>query len=87
MSRTRKLSAGAAVAFAVAVGMGSTASAASPKASCIGQFFSEHAGLVPATGGEESVGGFISETARTSGRDFGAEISGARSRPRDACGL
>ena len=60
---------------------------ASPSANCIGQFFSEHAGIVPATGGQESVGGFIAPTAREIRREFGMAISSARTFPRDACGL
>jgi len=65
----------------------SAASAAAPtSASCIGQFFSSHAGLGAAHTGE-TVGSFTSATARELGRDFGASISGARGLPREACGL
>jgi hypothetical protein len=72
----------------VAVAVASSAQAAAPaSASCAGQFFSSHAGIVPATGGEESVGGFVSETAREDGRGFGQEISGSRDLARDDCGL
>jgi hypothetical protein len=53
-------------------------------ASCTGQFFSEHSGS--ATQGV-TVGGFVSETARLLGSDFGATISGARTLPRANCGL
>ncbi len=60
---------------------------ASPSASCTGQFFSEHAGIVPATGGQESVGGFIAPTARELGREFGTMISSARTIPRNDCDL
>jgi len=66
---------------------GSAQAAAPSGASCVGQFFSSHAGLVPATGGEESVGGFVSETARADGQAFGQEISGGRNLPREDCGL
>jgi hypothetical protein len=74
--------------MAIAVAATGSAQAAAPSsASCIGQFFSSHAGIVPATGGEESVGGFVSVTAREAGRAFGQEISGARDLPREDCGL
>ena len=66
---------------------GSAQAAAPSSASCSGQFFSSHAGIVPATGGEESVGGFVSETASDDGRSFGQEISGSRDLPREDCGL
>lgn len=62
--------------------------AAPSNAGCIGQFFSEHAGLVPDSGGQESVGGFIAPTARELRSDFGAAISSAaRSSDRSDCGL
>lgn len=78
----------AAAVVVAALGVASgTAGAASTKAGCVGQFFAQHAGLVPATGGEESVGGFIRGAAQELGRDFGGEISGATSNPRNACGL
>jgi hypothetical protein len=64
-----------------------SASAVAPtSASCIGQFFSSHAGLGAAHTGE-TVGSFISATARELRGDFGATISGARDLPRDNCGL
>jgi hypothetical protein len=66
---------------------GSAQAVAPSSASCAGQFFSSHAGIVPATGGEESVGGFVSETARDDGHAFGQEISGSRDLPREDCGL
>ena len=78
------------LAMALLVGLlGATpAGAVAPtSASCIGQFFSAHAGIVPTTGGEESVGGFISETAQELGAQFGSDISGARTLPREDCGL
>jgi hypothetical protein len=79
-----------AVIVGVTVGMAATGSAqaaAPSSASCAGQFFSSHAGIVPATGGEESVGGFVSETAREAGQAYGQEISGGRNLPREDCGL
>ena len=79
-----------AVTATVAVVMVATASAqaaAPSSASCAGQFFSSHAGIVPATGGEESVGGFVSETAHQDGQTFGQTISGSRDLPREDCGL
>lgn len=67
---------------------GMASAAAPPTASCVGQFFSQHAGLVPATDGEESVGGFIHGAAQELGSGFGAEISrGARIPTRADCGL
>ena len=76
----------AGIAVAVAV-TGSAQAAAPSSAGCVGQFFSSHAGIVPATGGEESVGGFVSVTAREDGRAFGQEISSGRDLPREDCGL
>lgn len=55
-------------------------------ASCVGQFFSSHAGLGAAHTGE-TVGSFISATAQELGAGFGADISGARTLPREDCGL
>jgi hypothetical protein len=55
-------------------------------ASCIGQFFSSHAGLGAAHTGE-TVGSFTSGAARELGGEFGATISGARALPREDCGL
>jgi hypothetical protein len=64
-----------------------SASAVGPtSASCIGQFFSSHAGLGAAHTGE-TVGSFTSATARELRGDFGATISGARDLQRDNCGL
>jgi hypothetical protein len=64
-----------------------SASAVGPtSASCIGQFFSNHAGLGAAHTGE-TVGSITSATARELRGDFGATISGARDLPRDDCGL
>ncbi len=78
---------GAAVVVAALGVTPGAAGAASTKAGCVGQFFSQHAGLVPATGGEESVGGLIRGAAQELSRDFGDAISGATSNPRNACGL
>jgi hypothetical protein len=75
-------------AMAVAVAAAGSAQAAAPSsASCAGQFFSSHAGIVRATEGEESVGGFVSATARDDGQAFGREISGGRNLLREDCGL
>jgi hypothetical protein len=56
-------------------------------ASCIGQSFSSHAGIVPATGGEERVGGFVSESVRESEVPPGQQVSAVAQRPREDCGL
>ena len=73
---------GALIAAGVLVGSGSASAPTS--ASCIGQFFSSHAG----SGAEGvTVGGFISPTARELGADFGQTIAGGRELPRDDCGL
>jgi hypothetical protein len=64
----------------------SASAVAQTSASCIGQFFSSHAGLGAAHSGE-TVGSFISATARELRGDFGATISSARELPRDNCGL
>jgi hypothetical protein len=57
---------------------------ASATPSCVGQFFSEHAGSGAAG---VTVGGFIAPTARELRAEFGATISGARELPREDCGL
>jgi hypothetical protein len=80
----------AAVAAGVAVGMAATGSAqatAPSSANCVGQFFSSHAGIVPATGGEESVGGFVSVSVRESEQPPGQEVSAVTQAPREDCGL
>src|SRR5215207_8846793 len=88
VSMVSRRSTGAVIAgMVVAVAAAGSAQAAAPSASCAGQFFSSHAGIVPATGGEESVGGFVSATARDDGQAFGQEISGGRNLPREDCGL
>lgn len=66
---------------------GSAQAAAPSSANCLGQFFSSHAGIVPATGGEESVGGFVSVSVRESEQPPGQEVSGVAHRPREDCGL
>ena len=71
----------------VAISAGSAQASAAQSAGCTGQFFSQHAGIVPATGGEITVGSFISPTARELRADYGHAISGARTLPRDNCGL
>jgi hypothetical protein len=69
---------------AAAVLAGSGAASAPTSASCTGQFFSSHAG----SGAQGvTVGGFVSETARELGRDFGQTIAGGRELPREDCGL
>jgi hypothetical protein len=70
------------IASAVLAGSGSAS--APTTAGCTGQFFSSHAG----SGAEGvTVGGFVSETARELGRDFGQTIAAARELPREDCGL
>jgi hypothetical protein len=70
------------IAAGVLVGSGSASAPTS--ASCIGQFFSSHAG----SGAEGvTVGGFISPTAQELGADFGQTIAGGRELPREDCGL
>jgi hypothetical protein len=74
--------------MAIAVAASGSAQAAAPSsASCLGQFFSSHAGIVPATGGEERVGGFVSESVREAEQAPGQEISAVSHRPREDCGL
>jgi hypothetical protein len=87
MGNRTRIKVGIAAAAVVMATTGPAQAAAPSSAGCAGQFFSSHAGIVPATGGEESVGGFISPTARELGRAFGEEISGSRDLPRDDCGL
>jgi hypothetical protein len=70
------------IAAGVLVGSGSASAPTS--ASCIGQFFSSHAG----SGAEGvTVGGFISPTAQELGADFGQTIAAGRELPREDCGL
>jgi hypothetical protein len=76
----------AGIAAAVAA-PGSAQAAVPSSANCVGQFFSSHAGIVPATGGEESVGGFISVSVRESEQPPGQEVSGVTQAPREDCGL
>jgi hypothetical protein len=62
------------VAAGVLAGSGSASAPSS--ATCIGQFFSSHAG----SGAEGvTVGSFVSETAQELGSDFGQTIAGAES--------
>jgi hypothetical protein len=72
---------------AAVVATGSAQAAAPTSANCVGQFFSSHAGIVPATGGEESVGGFISVSVRESEQPPGQEVSAVTQAPREDCGL
>jgi hypothetical protein len=54
-------------------GMGSPTVAAAPtSASCVGQFFSSHAGLAAQYGEPRNVGEFISATTKELGSEFGA---------------
>jgi hypothetical protein len=87
MGNRTRIKVGITATAVVMAATGSAEAAAPSSASCAGQFFSSHAGIVPATGGEESVGGFIAPTARELGRAFGEEISGNRDLPREDCGL
>ena len=76
----------AGIAAAVAA-TGSAQAAAPTSASCLGQFFSSHAGIVPATGGEISVGSFVSVSVRESEVPPGQQISVVAQAPREDCGL
>jgi hypothetical protein len=79
------------LSFVTAVGAllpASPALAAAPtSASCVGQFFSSHAGLAAQHSEPRNVGESISATAQELGNQFGASISGARNLPREDCGL
>ena len=86
VSRIRVMVVTAGIAAAVATA-GSAQAAAPSSANCVGQFFSSHAGIVPATGGEESVGRFISVSVRESEQPPGQEVSGVTQAPREDCGL
>ncbi len=62
------------------------AAAAPSTAACTGQFFSDHARLVPDSDGQESVGGFIAFAAHELRAGFGVDISAAsRFSDRSAC--
>jgi hypothetical protein len=77
----------AALSVAVLLVRATSASAVAPtSASCIGQFFSSHAGLGAAHTGV-TVRSFTSVTAKELRREFGRRSAGARVLPRDACGL
>jgi hypothetical protein len=80
-----RLSVAVAAVTVAGVIVGSACSASAPtSASCTGQFFSSHAG----SGAQGvTVGGFVSETARELGRDFGQTIASSRELPRGDCGL
>ena len=76
------LSVAALIAAGTFVGSGSASAPAS--ASCMGQFFSTHAG----SGAEGvTVGGFISGAAQELGAEFGQTIAAGRELPREDCGL
>lgn len=82
--RHKRFSAFVAALIAAGVFVGSGSASAPASASCIGQFFSAHAG----SGAEGvTVGGFISPTAQELGADFGQTIAGGRELPREDCGL
>jgi hypothetical protein len=82
--RHKRFSTFAVALIAAGVFVGSGSASAPTSATCIGQFFSSHAG----SGAEGvTVGGFISPTARELGADFGQMIAGARELPRADCGL
>jgi hypothetical protein len=72
---------------AAVVATGSAQAAAPTSANCLGQFFSSHAGIVPATGGEISVGGFVSVSVRESEVPPGQQVSAVGHAPRGNCGL
>jgi hypothetical protein len=79
-----------AVIAGIVVGVAATGSAqaaAPTSANCIGQSFSSHAGIVPATGGEITVGGFVSVSVRESEQPPGQEVSAVTQAPREDCGL
>ena len=87
VSRTRVMVVIAGIAAALAA-TGSSAQAAAPSsADCLGQFFSSHAGIVPATGGEISVGSFVSVSVRESEVPPGEQVSGVAHAPPEDCGL
>jgi hypothetical protein len=80
----KRFSAFVAAFIASGVLVDSGSASAPTSASCIGQFFSSHAG----SGAQGvTVGGFISPTARELGVDFGQTIAGGRELPREDCGL
>ena len=85
VTRIRVMVVTAGIAAAVAA-TGSAQAAVPSSANCIGQSFSSHAGIVPATGGEISVGSFVSVSVRESEQPPGQEVSGvtqARGRTAD----
>ena len=86
VTRIRVMVVTAGIAAAVAA-TGSAQAAAPSSANCLGQFYSSHAGIVPATGGEESVGGFVSVSVRESEVPPGQQISAVTQAPREDCGL
>jgi hypothetical protein len=63
---------------------GSAQAAAPSSGDCLGQYFSSHAGIVPAIGGgEEGVGGFVSVSVRESEPPrAGGALAHATKRPR-----
>ena len=86
VSRIKVMVVTAVIAAAVAA-TGSAQAAVPSSANCIGQSFSSHAGIVPATGGEISVGSFVSVSVRESEQPPGQEVKGVTQAPREDCGL
>jgi hypothetical protein len=86
VSRTRIKAVTMGIVAAV-IATGSAQAAVPSSANCIGQSFSSHAGIVPATGGEISVGGFVSVSVRESEQPPGQEVSAVTQAPREDCGL
>jgi hypothetical protein len=86
VSRTRIKAVTVGIVAAV-IATGSAQAAVPSSANCIGQSFSSHAGIVPATGGEISVGGFVSVSVRESEQPPGQEVSAVTQAPREDCGL
>ncbi len=82
--RHARFSASVAALIAAGVFVGSGSASAPASGSCIGQFFSSHAG---SGAGGVTVGGFINPTAQELGADFGQTIAGGRELPPEDCGL
>jgi hypothetical protein len=82
--RHKRFSVSAATLIAAGTLVSPGSASAPASASCIGQFFSSHAG----SGAEGvTVGGFISPTAQELGAEFGQTIAAGRELPRADCGL
>jgi hypothetical protein len=85
--RARILTVSLVTAAGVLLPASSALAVAPTDGSCIGQFFSSHAGLAAAHTEPKNVGEFTSGAAQELGSDFGATISSARDLPREDCGL